>query len=336
MDLGNEEIIGGKYRIYRTLIAIKHLVGTDLDKVLAEEGPLPITTAVDYVLEACEAIAEAHASGIIHRDLKPRNLFFTRRPSGAPLVKVLDFGTGTAIASPAYMSPEQIRSAKNVDVRADVWSLGVVLHELVSGRLPFEAPNAPALLAKIIADAPVPLRQHLPGAPRDLEAVILRCLEKAPERRPADIAELAALLAPFAGASSPRVAPISRTGIVPPPSRRRVRVVAALALAGLVLGGGAAALSLRPRRGSDVASVRVPDAEPRAVPSPVTTAEPRVTPESEAPPASSKAVETSARVQPSRRPRLPAQLLHAAPRPAPPPEHGEPPPPPVDPMGDRN
>ncbi|XYH99381.1 serine/threonine-protein kinase [Sorangium sp. So ce1128] len=132
-------------------IVMEHLVGGDLQQIIFERGPLPVHEAVDYVLQACDALAEAHAQGLVHRDLKPANLFLTRRPSGAPFVKVLDFGISRRITpdaaeltnsrallgSPFYMAPEQMVRAKRVDPRSDVWSMGVVLHHLVTGMLPF-------------------------------------------------------------------------------------------------------------------------------------------------------------------------------------------------------
>src|SRR5262249_37350455 len=143
-------------------IVMEHLVGTDVDQIVQRSGPLEPATAVDYVLQVCEALAEAHAAGIVHRDLKPSNRFLTRRPDGSPLIKILDFGvaktlekdpsrrlttTGTAMGSPQYMSPEQIQSTKGVDERSDIWALGVILHELVTGKAPFDAPTIHALCA---------------------------------------------------------------------------------------------------------------------------------------------------------------------------------------------
>jgi serine/threonine-protein kinase len=198
-------------------MVMEYLEGKDLGSVLEARGPLPVAEAVDYLLQALQAVAEAHAKGIVHRDLKPSNMFLTRRADGSPLVKVLDFGIAKAIleapdgrkpdthltatqgllGSPLYMSPEQIRSSKYVDHRSDVWAIGVVLHELLSRKHPFTGDSAPALLAAISADAPLPLRTHRPDAPPAIERLILECLEKDRERRTASVAIVAERLAGF-------------------------------------------------------------------------------------------------------------------------------------------
>ncbi|MCL2450976.1 MAG: serine/threonine protein kinase [Polyangiaceae bacterium] len=198
-------------------MVMEHLSGTDLGHVLEVRTALPVEEGVDYVLQAIEAIAEAHAAGIVHRDLKPSNLFLTVRPDGSPLVKVLDFGiskavvasgcepvdlTATAIVlgTPLYMSPEQVRSTKNVDTRTDIWALGVILYELLGGTPPFDADSVTGLCAKIVADPPESLRLRRPEVPQALEDVIMLCLEKDLNRRPRSVAELAVALAPFATA----------------------------------------------------------------------------------------------------------------------------------------
>jgi len=197
-------------------MVMEYLQGSDLSEVLRARGPLPIAEAVGFLLQACEAIAEAHALGIVHRDLKPANMFLTRRRDGSPLVKVLDFGiskalqetlsgaapsvtsTSAIMGSPLYMSPEQVRSSKTVDARSDVWALGVILQELLTGAPSYEAETASALMAMIAADPPTPLRQRRPDAPPQLETTILRCLEKDRARRLPNVAELARAIAPFA------------------------------------------------------------------------------------------------------------------------------------------
>jgi eukaryotic-like serine/threonine-protein kinase len=170
-------------------------------------------------------MAEAHKNGVVHRDLKPSNLFLVKRDDGSPCVKVLDFGiskfsgrdemgreqggltaTRAMMGSPFYMSPEQLRSAKNVDRRTDIWSLGVILHELLTGAPPFEGETAGAVCAMVAADPPVPLCWVRSEAPPELEAVILRCLEKEPEKRFQDVGELANALSPFSSKGGKHVA----------------------------------------------------------------------------------------------------------------------------------
>jgi eukaryotic-like serine/threonine-protein kinase len=185
------------------------LEGRDLASLIEAAGPLQVGLAVEYVLQACLGVAEAHALGIVHRDLKPANLFLTARPDGTPLVKVLDFGiakaqrdtnfsltsTATVLGSPGYMSPEQLRSTRDVDVRSDVWSLGVIIYELVSGRPPFLAQSITELALRIAMDPAPPLR----GSPAGFDAVVMRCLAKEPEDRYPDVASLARALAPYGG-----------------------------------------------------------------------------------------------------------------------------------------
>lgn len=200
-------------------IVMEFLVGKDLSQILREGGPIPVTRATDLMLQVCEAVASAHAVGVIHRDLKPSNFFVTTRADGMPLVKVLDFGISKAIGtdgvvdptltetqavfgSPTYMSPEQIRSAKHVDHRSDVWSLGVGLYELMTGRLPFAADNVAGLLASIVADPPFYPRGFNPNVPPELEEVLLRALEKNPKDRLQSVADFAFAVWPFATQSA--------------------------------------------------------------------------------------------------------------------------------------
>jgi serine/threonine-protein kinase len=194
-------------------IVMEHLEGRDLADVLAEKRRVPIKTAVDYVLQACEALACAHALGIVHRDIKPENLYLSQQAGSVEVVKVLDFGisksalgapgaresakTMLPMGTPGYMSPEQIRACGTVDARADIWAVGCVLSELISGTSAFEAPTQIQLGAAILERDPVPLRQKIADAPPELEALILRCLAKDPNDRFQDVAELASALYPF-------------------------------------------------------------------------------------------------------------------------------------------
>ncbi|WP_394832889.1 serine/threonine protein kinase [Pendulispora rubella] len=217
-------------------LVMEHLVGSDLDALLTANGPLPVPAAVDYLLQAGEAIGEAHQLGIVHRDLKPANLFLTHRADGSPWIKVLDFGisklaprafaltgrelalTGThsIMGSPRYMSPEQMRSSMEVDHRADIWALGVILHELIAGHPPFDGETMPEICANILQSPAPPLTTLCPDVLPDMEAVVLRCLEKDPAKRFQNLGELAAALREFgtpAGrASAHRIMGIFQSG----------------------------------------------------------------------------------------------------------------------------
>lgn len=195
-------------------MVLEYLEGRDLRTLLESEGPLELERAVDYVLQICEAMAEAHSLGVIHRDLKPENLFLTQQPDGSELLKVLDFGIskrlaaegrsytlqGQSLGSPHYMAPEQMSSPDKVDARADVWSLGVVLFELLTNQVPFAGETLPVACVKVLCDDPVSLRAMRPDVPAEVENVIRRCLQKHPEERFPSVRELAESLAPFASA----------------------------------------------------------------------------------------------------------------------------------------
>ena len=190
------------------------LEGRDLAGWLEQRGPLPVEQAVEFVLQACVAVAEAHQLGIIHRDLKPANLFCIERPDGQLAIKVLDFGISkrttldvslsgrtepaTLMGSPLYMSPEQIQSRPDVDSRADVWAMGIILYELVSGRVPFSGDTLLDIAAKITTQAPPLLRYLGQNVPVGLEAIIFQCLQKDRRDRFDNVAGLAGALMAFA------------------------------------------------------------------------------------------------------------------------------------------
>jgi serine/threonine-protein kinase len=191
-------------------IVMELLEGEDLAALLARRGTFEIAEAVDYIIQACDGLARAHAANIIHRDVKPGNLFLTHA-DGEPCVKVIDFGvakqieeeqtqltnTSEIFGSPQYMSPEQVRASKNVGPRSDVWSLGCVLYEFLAGAAPFVSPSIMTLTSLILSEPAPPLRKRRADVPPDLEAIILKCLEKDPQKRHASVIDLAIALAPF-------------------------------------------------------------------------------------------------------------------------------------------
>ena len=224
-------------------IALELLEGEDLGDHVDRRGPLPIAEAVDLVLQACDGIARAHAVGIIHRDIKPSNLFLTHRDD-RPCVKVIDFGiskvtsgeghaltqTTEIVGSPQYMSPEQVKASRDVDARTDVWSLGCVLYELLTAKVPFEAQSVMLLGSVILNNRHVSVREHRPEVPLQLSAIVDRCLAKETSARPTSVVELASALAPFAQNDAGLVESMRRLGsqvpLVPASSVRPVLVSA--------------------------------------------------------------------------------------------------------------
>ncbi len=211
LDVGETRRNGLPYMV------MEYLEGEDLGAVIQRRRKLPIDEVADFVIQACIGLSKAHSLGIVHRDIKPSNLWIAKGTGGVALLKILDFGisktdagsgvderltaTTSVFGSPSYMSPEQVRSAKNVDLRTDIWGLGTVLYEcLTGGRLPFEGDNAGAVFAAIIADPPQPIRLFRPDVPEAFEAIVLGALQKPRDARIGSANELAHRLAPFATA----------------------------------------------------------------------------------------------------------------------------------------
>lgn len=195
-------------------MVMEYLEGVDLCQLLKQEDHLSIEAACLYLIQACEPLAEAHTQGIVHRDLKPANLFLECHAGGAARVKLLDFGisktlgpdnvdkaltrTSASMGSPLYMSPEQMRSSRDVDCRTDVWALGVILFEALSGQVPFEGGSVPEVAAQILLEQPRDLLQAAPWVPVQLADCVMRTLAKEPDDRVANVGELAKAIAPFA------------------------------------------------------------------------------------------------------------------------------------------
>ncbi len=191
-------------------IVMEKLEGEDLEALLAANGPIDVELSANLLLQVCEALAEAHTLGIVHRDLKPANLFMAKGSDGSVSMKVLDFGisksrpratdastplTQTIMGTPMYMSPEQLRSSHDVDGRADIWSLGVILFELLTGERLFNGDSVAEICVSVLNEEPMRL-SDLPVEP-EIGRVIPGCLGKHVGDRFDDVAELAAALVPF-------------------------------------------------------------------------------------------------------------------------------------------
>lgn len=209
-------------------MVMEYLEGTDALHLLDGGRTLSVQDAVDLVVQACDAIGNAHSQGIVHRDIKPANLFVARHSDGTPFVKVLDFGiskivdqgptdgltrTNATLGSAFYMSPEQIRQAKSVDRRTDIYALGVTLYELLTGKHPFTAETFPALCVEIVTGTPAPIRQHRADVPAELAAVIEKAIARELTNRYQSVAELVAALTPWVPPRSQPIADrIARSG----------------------------------------------------------------------------------------------------------------------------
>lgn len=339
----------GKLPSGEPFLAMELLDGQDLAEILSATGSLPVHLVLQIALQACEALGEAHEKGIVHRDLKPENLFLTRAANGEPRLKILDFGiskrlggggrhatmTGT-VGSPHYMAPEQLRAAKDVDHRVDVWSLGVVLYELLAGAPAFDGETVAQVCTQVLMHRPPPLAQVRPEVGAQLSRVVERCLEVDRDQRFASVTQLAYALE---GARGPEITALefldddAVTEVVGVRRRSFARVAAALAattvlaaLAAVVVHIGprtslervrsaAAARLVEPRRAERVAQVRVeqaraiqrpPPAPPEPPPPPrprvivVTRAAPRPPPVPPEPPVAELASTEAAPVSPPR------------------------------------
>jgi serine/threonine-protein kinase len=313
-------------------MVMEYLEGGDLAAWLQQRGPLPVEQAVEFVLQACVAVAEAHGLGIVHRDLKPANLFCVRRADGRLSIKVLDFGiskvtdvglgpatpgaavtrTTAMLGTPLYMSPEHMQSSKSADAQSDIWSLGVILFELLAGRVPFDGESVAELAVKTATQPPPSLRGFRPDVPPGLETVISRCLERDRAQRYRNVAQLAVDLLPFASRratasveqisgiiqasglslsaitmpATPQVAdplatagtevPLSSTtpGVPGARSRRRAAVAGVVLVGALVLAGGGFAVkaALRGKQAPPAPAVGLVSAPPAPA-----TSEPAVT-----------------------------------------------------------
>ena len=303
-------------------LVMEYLEGLELGKYMQQHAPLPPSDALNIALQICEGLAEAHAAGIVHRDIKPGNTFLVRRADGRFAVKILDFGiskqlsseaattltdAGQSLGSPWYMSPEQMLDASRVDHRSDIWSLGVVLFEMLTDHRPFDGATVPEVCAKVLTTPAPSIRYWRPELDTELEAIVAHCLEKHPDDRYPDVAALGAELNDYVarhsgtearvepttffdnGATEGSIAPIATTRMS---TRRRMRLAHALGIVGVLLTIGVAALAFGERtvisaqRGAarlhaDLVAARTPAAAPTLA-APARTAPP----ETPAPPAS--------------------------------------------------
>ena len=212
-------------------MVMEHLEGLDLEVELEARGRLPVDEAVDIAMQALEGVGAAHALGVVHRDLKPGNLFLAARADGVRRVKIVDFGiskvegreakltdTQGSFGTPSYMSPEQIKNTKKTDLRTDIWAVGAILYEMVTGRPPFEGETSGEILAAVLEGTPPPVRSLAPHVPEALEAAIHRCLRRDRDQRFASAAARGPACRP-----RPSLPPRPRPPRAPSPRKSRAR-----------------------------------------------------------------------------------------------------------------
>ena len=298
-------------------IVMELLRGETLAERVARDGALPVTEAVELLRQAAHALGEMHAAGIIHRDVKPSNLFLAKEADGTQRVKLLDFGvaalrqplpsdessitfTEAFLGTPRYMAPEQVRSSRTVDARADVWALSVTLHELLSGKPPFDGQTVIVVLNQIERGPPPDLAQLRPGLPAGLVALVRRGMSRDPDHRPADAKAFGEALVPYG--NRPAHAQVGRW-------RSRVAIVSASVVAAIivVLVGFRRSGDARPSTAADLGPVPAGDVVPAVPPSAPSTS-PLPSPPPPAPSVPMPQPAPPSRLDPAARPR---------PRPAP-------------------
>ncbi len=288
-------------------MVMEFLEGSDLSHLLEKQGPLAVIDAVDYIIQGCEAIAEAHGLGIVHRDLKPANLFLSKRPDGMPIIKVLDFGiskmsggggvdnltkTTAAMGSALYMSPEQMQQTRAVDHRTDIYALGIALYELLAGKQPFYADTLPQLCAEILTGIPTPLRTTRPELGDEFASVVEKAYARDKGARYQSIADFVVALAPWAPQrSQTTIDRVARMAGLPPPvaGQQPARAPAALSPGDAPLNpnGGTVVLQQyeapQPQRPMGPPTGPLPAMHPGAAQAPQIAVDPRISPVPPAP-----------------------------------------------------
>jgi len=217
-SIGHQNIIEvtdlGRFPDGAVFMVLEYLAGRDFARLIDDEGPQPLGRIVHIMMQICDALTAAHGKEIVHRDLKPENVFLIKRGDDPDFVKLLDFGiskmksssdspgsnmtrTGMALGTPYYMAPEQAQGLKNVDHRADIYALGVILFRALTGQHPFDHDSYPMLVLKICTEPPPPLRRYRPDVPPEIEQIAAKMLAKSPEDRFQNCAAVKAALKPY-------------------------------------------------------------------------------------------------------------------------------------------